>query len=88
MNIILRLMFTILPRISEFFRPCDPKNCLIPYQSRGLHVFVFQQLAKKLLAEVLSLVSDHCLEVRVEERVFFFETIERTCDHNLNEKLF
>ena len=34
----------ILQRISEFFRPCDPKNCLIPYQSRGLPVFVFQWL--------------------------------------------
>jgi hypothetical protein len=34
----------ILARISEFFRPCDPKNCLIQYVSRGLPVFVFQWL--------------------------------------------
>jgi hypothetical protein len=34
----------ILARISEFFRPCDPKNCLIKYVSRGLPVFVFQWL--------------------------------------------
>lgn len=45
-------------------------------------------LAKKLLAEVLSFVCDHCLEVRVEERVLFFETRQCTFDHILNEKLF
>ena len=56
-------IFIVLPRISEFFRPCDPKNCLIQYLSRGLPVFVFQWLGAldKVLhfAEIQMVVETH-----------------------------
>ena len=62
-DIILLPIFIVLPRISEFVRPCDPKNCLIQYLSRGLPVFVFQWLGAldKVLhfAEIQMVVETH-----------------------------